>query len=117
MTPNQLRFRAPGFKDFRHIPLGLCSGFKASVALFFFSFLFFFCREKSGVEIIRKVEFSQSVIFAKWNFRKVAKFRKVEFHKVGMRKKWSANLIRRVNFEFANPVEIRKGCEFEDREL
>ena len=63
------------------------------------------------------MEFSQSVIFAKWNFRKVAKFRKVEFHKVGMRKKWSANLIRRVNFEFANPVEIRKGCEFEDREL
>ena len=31
--------------------------------------------------------------------------------------KWFANLIRRVNFEFANPVEIRKVCEFEDREL
>ena len=28
-----------------------------------------------------------------------------------------ANLICRVNFEFANPVEIRKGSEFEDREL
>ena len=29
----------------------------------------------------------------------------------------SVNLIRRVNFEFANPVKIRKGCEFEDQEL
>ena len=27
MTPNQLRLRASGFKGFRHIPLGPCSGF------------------------------------------------------------------------------------------
>ena len=40
-----------------------------------------------------------------------------KFRKVGVRKKWSANLIRRVNFEFANPVKIRKGCEVKDREL
>ena len=51
MTPNQLRFRASGFKGFRHIPLGPCSGFKAkrhgfyfsfSSFLFLFSFSFFF---------------------------------------------------------------------------
>ena len=29
MTPNQLRFRASGFKGFFHIPFGPCSGFKA----------------------------------------------------------------------------------------
>ena len=51
MTPNQLRFRASGFKGFRHIPLGPCSGFKAKrhgfyssfssfIFLFYFSFLF-----------------------------------------------------------------------------
>ena len=40
-----------------------------------------------------------------------------KFRKVGVRKKWSTNLIHRVNFEFANPVEIRKWCKFEDREL
>ena len=51
MTPNQLRFRASGFKGFLHIPLGPCSGFKAKrhsfyssfssfVFLFAFSFLF-----------------------------------------------------------------------------
>ena len=51
MTPNQLRFRASGFKGFRHIPLGPCSGFKAKrhgfyssfssfIFLFAFSFLF-----------------------------------------------------------------------------
>ena len=50
-TPNQLRFRASGFKGFRHIPHGPCSGFKAkrhdfyssfSFFLFLFSFFFFF---------------------------------------------------------------------------
>ena len=51
MTPNQLRFRASGFKGFRHIPLGPCSGFKAKrhgfyssfssfIFIFAFSFLF-----------------------------------------------------------------------------
>ena len=38
VTPNQLRFRAPGFKGFRHIPLGPCSGFKAKRHDFYFSF-------------------------------------------------------------------------------
>ena len=47
MTPNQLRFRATGFKDFRHIPLGPCSGFKAKChgfysSFYYFLFLFFF---------------------------------------------------------------------------
>ena len=51
VTPNQLRFRAPGFKGFCHIPLGPCSGFKAkrhgfyssfSSFLFLFSFSFLF---------------------------------------------------------------------------
>ena len=49
MTPNQLRLRASGFKGFRHIPLGPCSGFKAkrhdfyfSFSSFLFSFFFFF---------------------------------------------------------------------------
>ena len=44
MTPNQLRFRASGFKGFRHIPLGPCSGFKAKRHKFYFSFSSFsFC--------------------------------------------------------------------------
>ena len=38
MTPNQLRFRALGFKGFRHIPLAPCSGFKAKRHDFYFSF-------------------------------------------------------------------------------
>ena len=38
MTPNQLRFRASGFKGFRHILLGPCSGFKAKRQDFYFSF-------------------------------------------------------------------------------
>ena len=49
MTPNQLRFRASGFKGSRHIPLGPCSGFKAKrhdfyffLFLLSFSFCFFF---------------------------------------------------------------------------
>ena len=42
MTPNQLRFRASGFKGFRHIPLGPCSGFKAKCHDFIFLFLLFF---------------------------------------------------------------------------
>ena len=42
MTPNQLRFRASGFKGFRHIPLGPCSGFKAKFHDFIFLFLLFF---------------------------------------------------------------------------
>ena len=42
MTPSQLRFRASGFKDFLHIPLGPCSGFKAKRHDFYFSFYFCF---------------------------------------------------------------------------
>ena len=47
MTPNQLRFRASGFKGFLHIPLGPYSGFKAKrhdfySSLFSFPFLFAF---------------------------------------------------------------------------
>ena len=45
MTPNKLRFRASGFKGFRHKPLGPCSGFKAKRHGFYFyfsSFLFLF---------------------------------------------------------------------------
>ena len=38
MTPNQLRFRASGFKGFGHIPRGPCSGFKAKLHGFYFSF-------------------------------------------------------------------------------
>ena len=38
MTPNQLKFRASGFKGFRHIPLEPCSGFKAKRHGFYFSF-------------------------------------------------------------------------------
>ena len=41
MTPNQLKFRASGFKGFRHIPLGPCSGFKAKRHGFYFSFCSF----------------------------------------------------------------------------
>ena len=41
ITPNQLRFRASGFKSFRHIPHGPCSGFKAKCHSFFFFFFFF----------------------------------------------------------------------------
>ena len=40
MTPNQLRLRASGFKGFRHIPLGPCSGFKAKRHDFYSSFSF-----------------------------------------------------------------------------
>ena len=48
MTPNQLRLKESGFKGFRHIPLGPCSGFKAKLHdylffFFFFSFSFSFC--------------------------------------------------------------------------
>ena len=45
MTPNQLRFRASGFKGFRHIPLGPCSGIKGKrhgFQISFSSFLFLF---------------------------------------------------------------------------
>ena len=42
MNPNQLRFRASGFKGFRHIPLGPCSDFKAKRHDFYFLFLLFF---------------------------------------------------------------------------
>ena len=38
MTPNQLRLRASGFRGFRHIPLGPCSGFKAKRHGFYSSF-------------------------------------------------------------------------------
>ena len=41
MTPNQLRFRASGFKGFSQIPLGPCSGFKAKRRNFYFSFYSF----------------------------------------------------------------------------
>ena len=43
MTPNQLRFRASGFKGFRHIPRRPCSGFKAKLHDFYFSFSSFSC--------------------------------------------------------------------------
>ena len=45
VTPNQLRFRALGFKGFRHIPLGPCSGSRQRVTDFISLFLlfFFFC--------------------------------------------------------------------------
>ena len=43
MTPNQLRFRASGFKGLRHIPLGPCSGFKAKLHDFYFYFSSFLC--------------------------------------------------------------------------
>ena len=47
MAPNQLRLKAPGFKDFRREPLGPCSGFKIkhhdfSLRFSPFSFSFFF---------------------------------------------------------------------------
>ena len=44
MTPNQLRFRASGFKGFHHITHGPCSDFKAKRHDFHisFPFLFFF---------------------------------------------------------------------------
>ena len=45
MTPNQLRFRASGFKGLRHIPLGPFSGFKVrchGIHISFSSFLFLF---------------------------------------------------------------------------
>ena len=45
MTPNQLKFRASGFKGFRHIPLGPCSDFTVKRHGFHFtfsSFLFLF---------------------------------------------------------------------------
>ena len=42
MTTNQLRQRASGFKGFRHIPLGPCSGFKEKLHDFIFLFLLFF---------------------------------------------------------------------------
>ena len=38
MTPNQLWLRASGFKGFRHIPRGPCSGFKVKLHGFYFSF-------------------------------------------------------------------------------
>ena len=58
MTPNQLRLRASGFKGFRHIPLGPCSGFKAkrhgfyssfSSFLFLFDFFFLFLEDFIGL--------------------------------------------------------------------
>ena len=57
MTPNQLRFRASGFKGFRHIPLGPCSGFKAKlydfIFLFFFFFFFFsFLEDNFGLQLL-----------------------------------------------------------------
>ena len=45
MAPNQLRLRAPGFKDFLRKPFGLCSGFKVKhrgFSLLFSSFSFSF---------------------------------------------------------------------------
>ena len=60
MTPNQLRLRASGFKGFRHIPLGPCSGFKAkrhdfyfsfSSFLFLFAFFFSFLEDYIGLHI------------------------------------------------------------------
>ena len=56
MTPNQLRFRASGFKGFRHIPLIPCSGFKAKLHDFYFSFssfrfAFCFLEDNIGLHI------------------------------------------------------------------
>ena len=62
MTPNQLRLKASGSKDFRHTPLGPCSGFKAKlhdffsfpsfIFLFFFLFLFFsFLEDNIGLQL------------------------------------------------------------------
>ena len=42
MAPNQLRLRAPGFKDFRRKPLGPCSGYKVKRHGFSLLFCFFF---------------------------------------------------------------------------
>ena len=45
VAPNQLRLRAPGFKDFRRKPLGPCLGFKVKrhdFSLLFSSFSFSF---------------------------------------------------------------------------
>ena len=41
-APNQLRLRAPGFKDFRRKPLGPCSGFKVKRCGFSFLFSYFY---------------------------------------------------------------------------
>ena len=57
MTPNQLRLRALGFKGFRHTPLGPCSGFKAKLHDFYFSFssflflLFSFLEDYIGLQM------------------------------------------------------------------
>ena len=55
-TPNQLRFRASGFKGFCHIPLGPCSGFKAKLHYFYyifflFPFCIFFLEDNTGLHI------------------------------------------------------------------
>ena len=42
MAPNQLRLRAPGFKDFRRKPRGPCSGFKVKRRGFSLIFSFSF---------------------------------------------------------------------------
>ena len=61
MTPNQLRPRASGFKGFRHIPLGPCSGFKAKCHGFYFSFsfcfFFSFLEDNIGLHIWVKLTF------------------------------------------------------------
>ena len=56
MTPNKLRFSASGFKGFRHIPLGPCSGFKEKhhdfyFFLFLLFFFFYFSEDYIGLHI------------------------------------------------------------------
>ena len=57
MTPNQLRHRASGFKGFRHIPLGPCSGFKAKLHDFYFSFIFFFLEDYIGLQMWERLTY------------------------------------------------------------
>ena len=78
MTPNQLRFRASGFKGFRHIPLGPCSGFKAKVydfiflcLLFFFFFFFFsFLEDNIGLQLLVTQTYPRFVNMPKAGFAK-----------------------------------------------
>ena len=64
MTPNQLRLRASGFKGFRYIPLRPCSGFKAKLHDFYFSFssfLFLFLFAFSFLFLFGRLHWSSNV--------------------------------------------------------
>ena len=80
--------RAPGFKGFRHKPLGSCSGFKAKrcnfllllfIFIFFFFLFFYFGRHIGilfmGVLNLLKVVDETRVGFAK--FRRLAVFQPI----------------------------------------